>query len=199
MQSRWFMLVIGLLVGLIIGYVMGDRQTMVADSATSPPAPSSTDQQAMPADHPPIEGGRAQRATLLSRARELETQLTDRPDDPVLLAGIGNLYFDAGEFAEACDYYERSLEHDPDDADVLTDLAIANHSLQRFERALELLDRALAVNSQQWQAVYNKVIVFMDMGRRDEASRQLELLETMRTTNPEVPELTALRQIVTGR
>lgn len=197
------LLVIGLLIGFVVGYWLGEGQAVPPGaSGVGSRATGSSEQQTMPPDHPPVEGAegqRAQRASLMSMIRDLESQLRERPHDPRLLTAIGNLYFDVGEFGKAADYYEHALQHDPDNPDVLTDLAIANRNLKQLERALELLDQALAINQDQWQAVYNKVIVLMDLGQREAAEEQLQRLEDLRADNPSVPDLSTLRRIVQGQ
>ena len=199
-RNPWFMLVVGLMAGLVIGYVLAEQEQV-------PPAPSPAGGEAsLPAGHPPVEGAstappdadRARRA-LEAQAREIEGLLEDNPDDHRLMVALGNLYFDAGRWAEARDWYERALERSPDDAQVITDLAVVSRNLKQFERALQLLDEAIDLDPDLWQAWYNRVVVLhFDLHRHEEAVRAFEELERIAETNDTVPPLDALREDVLG-
>jgi hypothetical protein len=55
--------------------------------------------------------------------------------------GLGNLFYDTGNFAEAVPYYRRALLKDPDLVDVRVDLGVSYHNMQNFDSArLELED-----------------------------------------------------------
>lgn len=200
-KNPWFMLVVGAVVGLVIGYVLAERQSIPPAAAARPPAGSQA-QQGLPEGHPPVGADQAvgpEVQRLQAQAAEIEAMLARTPDDPRLMVALGNLYFDAGRWTEARLWYERALQIEGGDVNVLTDLAVVYRNLQQPERALEILDRVLAVDPAHWQAVYNKVVVLhFDLHRHDEAAQALDRLEQIKASNPEVPDLTALDAEVRG-
>lgn len=198
-------LVIGLMAGVVVGYVLAETQSV----PPSPPRPQAALNAAagLPAGHPPIDtadagslsGGGSPSAAVDAQAGELKRLLDASPDDDRLMVAIGNLYFDAGRWPDARTWYERALQHEPDDPDLLTDLAVVYRNLQQPDRALELLDRAIAGNAEHWQAWYNRVVVLhFDLHRHDEATAALGRLDQLKQSNPSIPDLSKLRQEVTG-
>ncbi len=189
-----FTLAVGLIVGLTLGYVLAEGQPI-------PPARAAARQGGaqgaeLPAGHPPVGSEAAQNPEnqkLMQQAAELQTLLAQSPGDTGLMVALGNLYFDAGRWQEARLWYEQSLEKDGGDANVLTDLAVVYRNLQQPERALELLNKAIAVAPDHWQAWYNEVIVYhFDLHRHDEAQKALARLRSIAKNNPQVPDLSSL-------
>ena len=201
-KNPWFTLVIGLMIGLVLGYVFAERQTVPPAKALGAQAPAA--QQGLPDGHPPIEatgqqGGGAEAARLAQQAAELESALSQTPDDPRLMVALGNLYFDGGRWTDSRLWYERAIEAGGGDPNVMTDLAVVYRNLQQPERSLQLLDEALEMSPDHWQAVYNRVVVLhFDLHRHDEAAQAFQQLEEVAATNPEVPDLTALKTEVLG-
>ena len=119
---------------------------------TNPAAPS--DQVAgLPEGHPPVDGpSGAETQRLRQQVSEIQGLLASNPNDAGLMAAMGNVYFDAGRWTEARDWYEKSLQVTGDNSDVLTDLAVVYRNLDQPQRAIELLDRAIALDSNHWQA-----------------------------------------------
>jgi tetratricopeptide (TPR) repeat protein len=197
MQRGWFLFAIGLLLGVVLGYVLAEQQ------AVPPPRAAATaSNEALPPGHPPVAGGAgpsdADRA-LARQAQELEQLLGQSPDDARLMVALGNLYFDAGRWPDARLWYERSLESDRSDPNVLTDLAVVNRNLGNFDRALELLDEAIALAPEHWQAWYNRVVVLnFDLHRHDEAQAAMARLKEIQAGNPQVPDLSALESELEG-
>src|SRR6185437_11404785 len=75
-------------------------------------------------------------------APQLE-QLKAKPEDAALLASIGNLYYDAQQYAIAVDYYGRSLKGNPADAAVRTDLGTAYWYQGNADAAIAQFNQAL--------------------------------------------------------
>lgn len=202
-KNPWFTLILGAIVGLVLGYVFAERQAVPPAKAMAPPQQAAGAQQDLPEGHPPVDantatgGGEVQR--LAAQAAELEDMLARTPDDPRLMVALGNLYFDAGRWTEARLWYERAMEIESDDPNVITDLAVVYRNLKQPERSLELLDHALSVSPDHWQAVYNKVVVLhFDLHRHDEAVQALRRLQEIKRSDPSVPDLTAIEAEVTG-
>ncbi len=199
-RSPWFVFVLGLVVGLAVGYVVAERQPVPPARALQParPAPAGPEQR-VPDGHPPVGSGGTARPPLDEEVGRLTGLLAQRPDDPALLAAVGNAYYDRGRWSEARDWYERSMAVKGDDPNVITDLAVVYRNLKEPERALELLRRAVAVAPDQWQAWYNTVVVLhYDLHRHDQAIAALERLVEIRRANPAVPDLAGLERDVRG-
>ncbi|HOC42137.1 MAG TPA: tetratricopeptide repeat protein [Thermoanaerobaculales bacterium] len=201
-KNPWFTLVLGAMVGLVLGYVLAERQQVRPAGAAAVPQPAAAAQQGLPEGHPPVDaaapgGGGAQR--LAAQAAELEGMLARSPGDPRLMIALGNLYFDAGRWTDARLWYERAMEIEGGDPNVITDLAVVYRNLKQPERSLALLDQAIAISPEHWQAVYNKVVVLhFDLHRHDEAAAALARLKEIKATNPEVPDLSSIEAEVAG-
>ena len=201
-KNPWFTLVLGAMVGLVLGYVLAERQQVPPAKAAARQQTKGASQQGLPEGHPPVGatttgGGEAQR--LAAQAAELEGLLARTPNDPRLMVGLGNLYFDAGRWSDARVWYERAMAIEGGDPNVITDLAVVYRNLQQPERSLALLDQAIAISPDHWQAVYNQVVVLhFDLHRHDEAARALARLKEIKASNPEVPDLSSIEAEVMG-
>jgi tetratricopeptide (TPR) repeat protein len=202
-RNPWFTLILGLMVGLTIGYAMAERQAV-------PPAkaiklglnPQAAAQQGgeLPEGHPPVDsasGADAQR--LRQQVAEIEGLMASNPNDAGLMAAMGNIYFDASRWQDARNWYEKALQISSGDANILTDLAVVYRNLGEFDRSIELLDQALAVEPGHWQAWYNKVVVFQfDLHKHDAAADALKTLQELKKSNSAIPDLSGLEHEVFG-
>ena len=114
--QAYVMAVVCLLVGCAVGYLL--RGSVGGSSAPAPATAAVEQQQGMP----PAGMGKGQQQTPTpeqmkamadKQAAPLIEQLKSKPNDPALLAQIGNMYFDAQTFPVAVDYYQKSLAVDP--------------------------------------------------------------------------------------
>ena len=201
-RNPWFTLVLGLMTGLIIGYVLAERQSVPPAKAIrlglNPQAAAQAEE--LPDGHPPVDsasGAGAQR--LRQQVAEIEGLLAADPDDAGLLAAMGNIYFDASRWSEARVWYEKSLQVSSGDPNVLTDLAVVHRNLGEHQRAIELLDQAIAINSGHWQAWYNKVVIYQfDLHEHDAAANALKTLQDLKKSNSAIPDLSGLEKEVHG-
>jgi tetratricopeptide (TPR) repeat protein len=137
-------------------------------SKSSAPAPVAADQQQ---GMPPAGmggGGMGQqqmpspeqlKAMADKQAAPLLEQLKSKPNDPGLLAQIGNSYYDAQVFPIAIDYYQKSLASDPKNAAVRTDLATALFYNNDPDHSISEFDRALKDDPKNGNALFNRGIV----------------------------------------
>jgi cytochrome c-type biogenesis protein CcmH/NrfG len=201
-KNPWFTLVLGAMVGLVLGYVLAERQQVPPAKAAARQPTGASSQPGLPEGHPPIDatttgGGEVQR--LAAQAAELESMLARTPNDPRLMVGLGNLYFDAGRWSEARLWYERALAIEGGDPNVITDLAVVYRNLQQPDRSLALLDQAIGISPDHWQAIYNKMVVLhFDLHRHDEAARALARLKEIKASNPDVPDLSSIEAEIMG-
>jgi len=57
----------------------------------------------------------------------------------------GNEFFEAMQFAEAAEEYEKALELDADNVNVMTNLGVTYYRLGRLDEAIEIYTRAIAI------------------------------------------------------
>jgi tetratricopeptide (TPR) repeat protein len=204
-RNPWFMLVVGLMAGLVFGYVLAENQPVPPAKAIrlglNPQSAQGASQgDELPEGHPPIEGdSAADTDRLRQQVAEVEGLLASNPDDAGLLAAMGNLFFDASRWPDARDWYEKSLQVSPGDPNVLTDLAVVYRNLGEPDQTIKLLDQAIAIHSDHWQAWYNKVVVYQfDLHDHGAAADALRTLQELKKNNSAIPDLSGLEQEVFG-
>lgn len=125
---------------------------------------------------------------------DLEAILEADPENRSAMVKLGNHFFDTEDWKQAKTWYRRALELDPEDPNVLTDLAVAQRQLGEPWLSLDTLSKALALNPRQWQALYNKAVVLgFDLDRKQEALEVVAALENLRSEFPDMPDLNPLR------
>ena len=137
-KNPLFTLVLGLMGGLALGYIFAEKQSVPPAIASSPLSVRSK----LPAEHPRKDSTKPNTANqqVVKRATELQKLLAGSPNDVKLMAALGNLYFDASRWGEAREWYEKILQVENGDADVMTDLAVVYRKLKQPDRALAMLD-----------------------------------------------------------
>ena len=202
-RNPWFTLILGLMAGLIIGYVLAERQPVPPAKAIRlglNPQAAAQQGEELPEGHPPINGASgADAQRLRQQVAEIEGLLAANPNDAGLMAAMGNVYFDASRWSDARVWYEKALQISSGDPNILTDLAVVCRNLGEFDRSIELLDQAIAIESDHWQAWYNKVVVYQfDLHRHDDAAAALKTLQELKKSNSSIPDLAGLEKEVLG-
>jgi len=200
-RNPWFTLILGLMVGLVIGYVIAEQQPVPPGKALRLGAPPPTGQgDELPDGHPPVEGSSpAETQRIRQQVAEIEGLLASAPDDSGLMAALGNVYFDANRWQDAREWYEKSLQISTGNPNILTDLAVVYRNLGEPQRAIELLDQAIAIDAAHWQAWYNKVVVNnFDLHEHDAAIDALRTLQDLKKDNSRIPDLSSLEKDVHG-
>jgi tetratricopeptide (TPR) repeat protein len=210
LKNPWLTLVIGLMVGLGLGYALAERQPIPPGKALRLGAPSQAQGMAgLPEGHPPVDQAAAGNEVRVfeQQIAEIRGLLAQSPDDAGLMVSLGDSYFElaratssAEHWNEARAWYDKAMASGRgDDPNVMTDLAVVYRSLGQPERSLELVDRAIAVDPDHWQAWFNKVIILhFDLHEHDAARDALGRLKAIAAENPQVPDLTRIEQEVMG-
>jgi cytochrome c-type biogenesis protein CcmH/NrfG len=149
---------VNLIFGIVVAVLAITAGTFIYQTSTQPENRSQTAESQVPENRPPID--------LAERVAALEQLAAREPQNPEYPIQIGNLYYDAGEYSKAVDYYQRSLKLRPRDPNVETDLATCLHYLGQEDKALEILDNVLRYNPGFTQAKFNKGIVLIE-GKKD--------------------------------
>jgi cytochrome c-type biogenesis protein CcmH/NrfG len=141
--------VAGVFFGVLAGWIVGSQQG--SGRPVPPPAAASAGSQASAAQAPPPLDE--------SRASAMKTTAQQNPTDAVTRVQLGNMYFDAGRFPEAVDWYEAAVKINPRDVNASTDLGIAYYYMNQPDRALVQFERSLAVDPAHAKTLLNIGIV----------------------------------------
>jgi tetratricopeptide (TPR) repeat protein len=171
----------GIAFGLIAGWIIGTQQASVRGPA-EPPVASAAPATAQP------------RAAILdeTRVNALESVAERDASNPQPRVELGNLYFDAEQFAEAITWYEDALRLSPDDVNVSTDLGVSYYYTNQPDRAIAQLNRSLEIDPNHSKTLLNigivKAFAMQDLQGATEAWRRVVELA------PDSPEGEAARR-----
>jgi cytochrome c-type biogenesis protein CcmH/NrfG len=173
--------------------------------APAPPPPAMVaDPHAGVPGAPPLTGGNemvmpgrpAIDPAFRQRLVDAQAAVAAKPGDYDALVLLGNAAYDAREFAQAADAYERALKIRPNDPNVMTDLGTAYRNEGQVEKALELFRKARAADPKHWQSLYNEVIV-LALDLHDHAAADAALAR-LKAEHPGLPAIAGLEQQVRG-
>lgn len=112
----------------------------------------------LPENHPSVD--------MTEKLAELIRLSQGNPQSAGIQAQIGNIYYDMGEYDQAVVAYGKSLDIQPNQANVETDLATCFHYLGKDDEALKGFDHVLSYSPGFVQAMYNKGVVLIH-GKND--------------------------------
>ncbi len=118
-------------------------------------------------------------------AEEYSTYLARKPDDPLGYLGAGQNAIEMGEFDRAVRWLDRSLELAPRNPVTLAARASVELRRNRFETALGFLDRAVEADPFDQTNRYQRMLVLMKLGRRDQAESERRAVERIRAEQRE--------------
>jgi cytochrome c-type biogenesis protein CcmH/NrfG/ribosomal protein L40E len=135
-------------------------------------------------------------AGVFDRAAAVQQEVAEARQTALAWADAGSLYLahmlrtqgdDRVDYAQrAAENYERSLELDPDDLDVKTDLATAYlNDATNPMRAVEVVKEVLETNPDHVRANFNYGLMLAQINRVDQAQTQFE--KVVNLTDPEDP------------
>ena len=182
--------VAGVFFGVLVGWIIGSQAG--AGRATAPQA------AAAPASQAAGGGTGAQAAPALdeSRASTMKTAAQQNPADADTRVQLGNMYFDAGRFQDAAEWYDAALKIHPKDVNVSTDLGIAYYYMNQPDRALTQFDRSLAVDPGHAKTLLNIGIV-RAFGKQD-LKGAADVWQKVLVVAPSSEEARAARQALDG-
>ncbi len=92
-------------------------------------------------------------------AKPFLSQLQSDPNNPALLAQVGNVYYDTRQYKEAIRYYSDSLKVEPKNVSVRADMATALYYLGDVDRALQELNTSLQYDPKHAQSLMNLGVI----------------------------------------
>jgi cytochrome c-type biogenesis protein CcmH/NrfG len=141
----------GVFFGILVGWIIGSQQPAGRAPAAAV-APAAASQQGAPQAPPPPPLDE-------SRASAMKTTAQQNPSDAVTRVQLGNMYFDAGRYPEAVEWYEAALKINGKDVNASTDLGIAYYYMNQADKALAQFDRSLDVDPKHAKTLLNIGIV----------------------------------------
>ena len=118
------------------------------------------------------------------------------PTDPAPRVELGNLYFDAGRYPEAVEWYEQALRLRPNDANVSTDLGVAYYYTDQPDKAIQQFEQSLKSDPKHTKTMLNMGIV-KAFGKQDLAGAAAAWQQVIATA-PDSPEATAAKKALEG-
>ena len=144
MKTKTILLItVALVVGILSGgiFTNANKKNMATDNQSISSAPSINYQQ---------------------NIKHLEDILAKEPDNRNALVQLGHNYFDSNQPMKAIEAYDRALNMDANDPDVLTDQGVMYRRVGWFGKAVENFEKANELNPYHVQSLYNLGIVFRD-------------------------------------
>jgi cytochrome c-type biogenesis protein CcmH/NrfG len=155
-SQAYVMAVLCLVLGIAVGFLVRGSASARNQAVTG--SPSAQAPGAMSAAVPQVTPEQLKQMAD-KQAEPLLQQLKANPDNAALLAGIGNLYYDAQQYADAVSYYERSLSIQPANTDVRTDMATAYWYLGQSDNAVSEFQKVLKTEPTKANALFNLGVV----------------------------------------
>ena len=140
--------VAGLIIGFLLGVLVGGK--FMAGSTTSANQPAM--QQ--------VGGAMPNPGQLSARIAELEQLTAKDPKNLQAWITLGNDYFDSNQAQKSVQAYNKALELDPNNANVLTDQGVMFRALGFYDRALANFDKANKLDPKHLQSLFNTGIVY---------------------------------------
>ncbi len=143
-QETILVIVVTLVAGVIIGW-------MVANQGSTPtPAPVAAPQAGSPTSG----------VNLQQRINELKAVVASDPKNRNAWVALANDYFDSDRPMESVDAYQKALDLNPNDANVLTDQGVMFRRLGWYDRAIENFTKANQIDPQHSVSLFNLGITY---------------------------------------
>ena len=179
--------VAGVFFGLLVGWIIGSQQGTGRPAPPPPPAAAAASPGGGQQAPPPLDE---------SRASALKVTAQQNPSDAATRVELGNMYFDAGRFPEAVDWYQQALKINPKDINVSTDLGISFYYMNDPDKALAQFERSLAIDPAHAKTLLNVGIV-RAFGKQD-LKGAAEVWQKILDVAPSSEEARAARQALDG-
>ena len=154
-RQALLLMTLSLLTGMAGGYVLRGDQPFGARTA----APAKAGSGSMAAQSSAQPGPTELKNAADQQAAPLIVKLNGDPSNADLLTNVGNLYYDAQQYATAVDYYARVLKVRPSDASVRTDMATAYWYMGNADVAIAEFNKALTYAPTNPNTLFNLGLV----------------------------------------
>ncbi|MEW6221413.1 MAG: tetratricopeptide repeat protein [Thermodesulfobacteriota bacterium] len=175
-------LVVGFLGGIIFSAFKGGSGAPSTASRPAGPAPADAPGQLTQAD--------------AGRILALEREVAANPGNREAWVALGNLYYDTNKPDKSVRAYQKALELNPNDPNVLTDMGVMHRSLGNSAAALDAFQRAIAVDPRHEISRLNTgIVLYYDLKDTEGAIQAWEELLKIKP-NATAPDGHSLRELV---
>jgi cytochrome c-type biogenesis protein CcmH/NrfG len=190
--QAYVLAVICLLVGVAGGWFIRGSQSPAASTAetANPSAPASS--AANPGVQAPTPAEMQKMAD--TQAGPLIEKLKADPNNPQLLADVGNVYYDAQQYPTAIDYYQRALKLEPANTGVRTDMATAIWYTGNPDEAITEFKKSLAYEPNKANTLFNLGVV--EWQGKMEVDQAVATWQKLLDTNPNYADKDKVLQLM---
>ena len=127
-----------------------------------------------------VPSGGGQATDHMEVLSELKSRLKETPNDPALIAAVGDAYFGLMQFGPAIEYYKQALAINPDDVDTLNDIGLAEHYEGRSADGLKYIETGITKNPYYQRIWLTKGFIYAyGIGNSEEAVKAWERAKTI--------------------
>lgn len=175
--------IITLMLGITVGYLFRGSSSSAASGSSSGGTWTSGSGSLQSPSLP-----------LSSTVQPLLDRLKNNPNDPELLANIGNQYYDSRDYSKAIEFYETSLKLRPEDVNVRTDMGTAIWYSGDADRAIREYEASLKYQPNHSHTLFNMGIVKWQ-GKQDRKAA-LEFWRKLLAANPGYADRQKVEQMI---
>ncbi len=153
-----YLVIFLLLVGMVILYAGGtfvtpkiDRTKVVNNTSTNDNVHNSADM------------------TALNEIKSLESMVSNNPNDLESLLKLSHLLNDSGFYQKAIENYNKYLEKNSTNVDVIIDMGVCYFQLGNYDTAIKTMEKGISLNPKHQIAHFNLGIVSSAKGDHDNA------------------------------
>jgi len=176
-----------LLLGVALGYLFRGS----AAPANAPVSSAAAQQATPPGQQPPSAD---MQAAVAQAAAPLLEAVNQNPGDYDSLVKLGNVYYDAQQFQNAIQYYERALAIHPDNPDVRTDMGTAYWYTGNADKAIAAMETSLKYRPGHPQTLFN--LGWVRWQGKGDPKGAVEAWEKLLKTNPDYPQRQQVEQYI---
>ena len=175
-----------LVLGVALGYLFRGSASPAARSTAAANLQQESDQKQQAAAQ--------MQAALTQATAPLLEALNKNPNDYDSLVQLGNNYYDAQQYPNAIQYYERALKIHPENPDVRTDMGTAYWYTGDADKALAAMETSLKFRPGHPQTLFN--LGFIKWQGKGDPKGAVEAWEKLLKSNPDYPQKQQVEQYI---
>jgi cytochrome c-type biogenesis protein CcmH/NrfG len=183
--QAYVLAVVCLVLGIVAGYLLHAPKQVAADVPPASPGMSGMQGRMPTPDQMKHMGDKM--------AEPILAELQKDPNNADLLAKAGSVYFRAQQFPASAEYYERAAKAKPA-AETFVSLSNALHYAGSDDRALEALNRALQLDPESPNALFN--LGMLKWQAKNDPNGAVEAWQRLLKANPDHPRRAQVEEMI---